>query len=66
MKKLLVILAAVALVAAVSTSAIAGKEICEQRKADIVDVSPKKDIVNTIKECDGAKKAAADYLAKQQ
>lgn len=66
MKKLIVILAAVALVAAVSTSAIAGKEICEQRKADIVEVAPKKDIVNTIKECDGAKKAAADYLAKQQ
>lgn len=66
MKKLIAILGAFALVVAVSTAAIAADNVCQQRKADIVDVAPKKDIVNTITECDAAKKAAADYLSKNQ
>ncbi len=66
MKKIVAILGAFALVVAISTVAIAGKEICQQRKTDIVDVSPKKDIVYTIKDCDAAKKSAGEYLTKKQ
>jgi len=65
MKKIVIFLGAMALVAAMSTAAVAEKEICQQRKADIIEVSPKKDIVYTFEDCAPAKKDAAPPLSKK-
>lgn len=65
MKKILVILGALALVAAVSTSALAKDEICQERKAEITDISPKKDIIYTFKDCDAKKQESAQSTAKK-
>ena len=65
MKKIANILGSLALVAAMSTVALAEKVICHERKAEIIEVSPKKDIVYTIKDCSVAKKDAAAATAKK-
>ena len=65
MKKILVIMGALALVAAMSTSALAEKEICQERKAEIIDVSPKKDSIYTFKNCDAKKQEAEASAAKK-
>lgn len=58
MKKFVAILGALALVVAMSTTALAEKEICQERQNNIIDVSPKKNITYTIKSCSPEKKDA--------
>ncbi len=65
MKKIIAILGALALVAAVSTAAFAEKQICQERKDVIIDVSPKKNIVYTKQDCAPAKADAAVSLNKK-
>ncbi len=65
MKKIVMFLGALALVAAMSTVALAAGDKCQERKADLIDISPKKDIMYTIQDCDAAKVEAAAAIAKK-
>lgn len=66
MKKIMIFLGALALVAAMSTATMAAeKELCQERKAEIVDVSPKKDIVYTLPDCAPTKPEAAQSQNKK-